>query len=92
MVNCDVFSENKPSESFILESVYSQVSAAKELIAMFDIEPDDLPSELSLQGVAKENDPNDLALVQYRDMPTWTSYLTDPDPGKIDQSDSFLIT
>lgn len=76
-----VISDEKPSELYIMEYIYNQASSAKEQIAIFDIETEDLPPELSLHGPSNIDDVNDPAFTQFRDMLGWTSFLTEPDPG-----------
>lgn len=64
-----------------MEYIFDQASSAKEQIAIFDIEGEDVPPELSLHGPSNLDDLNGPALTQYRDMLGWTSFLTEPDPG-----------
>lgn len=65
----------------ILREVHSLVGSVKKSLAFCKNEEVELPPELILEG-QKTNDPNDPALVQFKNSMLWEVPGADPDPGQ----------
>lgn len=74
--------ESKVNSEPLLNHIYDQVEAAKETLSVFDVDVEELPANLSLQGPESTSD-KDPALVQFGNMLAWDSFITEPDPGTI---------